>query len=269
MPSEQLPDGRWTHTFSASWLKAFAVCPEQARRRYLKLTPYKATDYTALGSAVHAGIQTALEAKKNGATTLDVAGMHIAAVQTLDRVQAEEDYEQTKWTSDQLHELIRQHLATFQNEVYPEAAPIAVEHWFDEPLYTDHFRDIRVRGSIDCVDRREGIIDWKTAGSPHKIWEMQRFGTQPTVYCWAWERITGKQQDQMRYVVFVHNKATQTYTVNRTAQHFEWLKFQCLAAARLIEAGLPMWTPNDQGWWCAEKWCAAWHQCKGSTGLTE
>lgn len=266
MPSHQNPDGTWHHLFSATWLETYARCPEQGRQRYYKLNQEGPSDYIALGGAVHAGIEegirTILDADPCEGTNSDTvhhlyARSWDAALGKLFQVEGELGYHGDKWDHGQLVDLIRQHLTTFYDEVYPTLKPVAAEQTFERELHSDPFRTISIRGSIDYIDEDLGVIDWKTAGNPHKPWEKQRFAMQPTVYSW----IAGA--DGMRYVVFVHNKKPQTYEVSRTEQHTEWMRFQALQAARLIESGLPVWTPNDQGWWCSAKWCPAWDNCKG------
>lgn len=263
MPSHQSPEGRWHHTFSASWLKDFATCPEKARRRYFGITPNKVTEYTALGSAVHAGIEFRLNGLLGGWETT-LAGARVAAQEKLDQLWADPTYEPQKMNNDEQARLVNQHLGTFDRETLPHLKPLVAEEQFDLELYSDAFRTINIRGAIDCVDRNLGVIDWKTAGNPHKAWEKQRYEVQPTVYTWAWNKLQGTHVDHMRYVVFIHDKGVQEYTVSRGPEHVEWLKYQAIAAARQVESGLPVWTMNDSGWWCAAKWCPAYNACKGS-----
>lgn len=263
MPSHQSPDGSWHHTFSASWLKEFATCPEKARRRYFGVTPNKVTEYTSVGSAVHAGIEYRLDALINDSSA-DRNGMHDIAQAKLKDLWSDPTYAPAKMDEQEQWRLVSQHLDTFAEQTLPHMRPLVVEEKFDLKLYADAFRTINIRGAIDCVDRNLGVIDWKTAGSAHRAWEKQRYEIQPTVYTWAWNKLQGTHVNQMRYVVFIHDKGIQEYTVTRDPQHVDWMSFQALAAARQIESGLPVWTMNDSGWWCAEKWCAAWDQCKGN-----
>lgn len=263
MPSHQAPDGRWHHTFSASWLKDFATCPEKARRRYFGITPNKVTEYTALGSAVHAGIEYRLEGMIQGIQR-NLAGMQAAARSTLERLWDDPFYEAKTMNEQEQARLVFQHLNTFVEQTMPHLHPLVAEEQFELELYHDAFRVINIRGAIDCVDRNLGVIDWKTAKSPHKQWEKQRYEVQPTVYTWAWNKLQGTHVDHMRYVVFLHDRGVQEYTVSRTAEHVDWMAFQALAAARQVESGLPVWTMNDSGWWCAAKWCPAYDACKGA-----
>lgn len=256
MPSIQLPDGRYQHTFSASWISNFAQCPEQARQRYYKLTPYKASDYTALGSALHKAFEVTLQAKIDG-DSLSHADAFDVALKTAEQIIAEPGFEFKKWTPESLETQILQHLQTFFNEIVPIAQPLAVEKPFDLPLYEDSMRMIHIRGFIDYIDAELGVVDWKTSGQHYKQWEKERYEKQPTVYAWA------ENTDAMRYVVFVHGKSPQTFEVKRNDGHIEWFKRQSLAAARLIEANLSIWPMVDSGWHCSPKWCDAWATCRG------
>jgi PD-(D/E)XK nuclease superfamily protein len=256
MPSTQLPDGRWEHTFSASWLTNFATCPEQARQRYLKLTPFTANDYTALGNGMHRAFEVSLQARIDGREITQEEAC-AAALAKFEEIAAEPGFEYKKWTHDSAITQMYQHIETFWAEIMPIAQPLAVEKEFNLPLLNDTFRSINLRGFIDCVDAELGVIDWKSAGSPYKQWEKERYEKQPTVYAWA------ENTDAMRYVVFVHGKAPQTFVVPRNDGHIEWLKRQALAAARLIEANISVWPMVDSGWHCSPKWCNAWATCRG------
>jgi hypothetical protein len=256
MPSIQQPDGTWAHTFSASWLSGFATCPEQARQRYFKLTPYTASDYTALGNSMHRAFEATLQAKIDGLEpTLD--GARKAALEKFDSIEAEPGFEYKKWNRESALVQLDKHIVTFWDEVLPITKPVAVEKAFDLPLYDDPMRSIRLRGFIDYIDAELGVIDWKSAGSPYKPWEKERYEKQPTVYAWA------ENTDAMRYVVFVHGKSPQTFVVQRNDGHIEWLKRQALAAARLIESNLSVWPMVDTSWVCSPKWCDAWATCRG------
>lgn len=258
MPSHQAPDGRWHHTFSASWLKDYATCPEKARRRYFGITAQQSNTSTALGSAVHAGIESLLRDRIDGTENDPL----IAAVRKFEQVEAEPGFIGDPSMDAEKH--VVAHLKTFREQTLPHLQPLDVEAQFDLPIYSDAFREIRLRGAIDCVDRNLGIIDWKTAKNPHKVWEKERYEVQPTVYVWAWNKLQGTHHDQMRYVVFVHNKGVQEYTVKLKEGATDWLAFKCLSAARHVESGLPVWALNDSGWWCAPKWCSAYDACKGA-----
>jgi hypothetical protein len=263
VPSHQSPDGRWHHTFSASWLKDYATCPEKARRRYFNITAWHANSYTALGSAVHAGIEAALEPLVNGEVDpLGSAPAFGALVTSLKTAANEPGYTGSMEYAEML-DLANVALEKFFDHTFPHMQPLVVEEKFDLPFYEDAFRSIRLRGAIDCVDRNLGIIDWKTAGSPHKVWEKERYEVQPTVYVWAWNKMHATNIDHMRYVVFVHNKGVQEYTVAPKEGAVDWLAFKALGAARHVESGLPVWATNDSGWWCSAKWCAAYEDCKG------
>ena len=256
MPSIQLPDGRYQHTFSASWISNFAQCPEQARQRYYKISPYSASDYTALGSALHKAFEVSLQERIDGREPL-IEDSLSAALEVVGLIEDEAGFEYKKWTPESLRTQVSQHLTTFWDEILPIAQPVAVEKPFDLPLYEDPQRTIRIRGFIDYVDAELGVVDWKTSGQHYKVWEKERFEKQPTVYAWA------ENVDAMRYVVFVHGKSPQTFEVKRNPGHIEWFKRQSLAAARLIEANLSIWPMIDTSWACSPRWCNAWATCRG------
>ena len=119
--------------------------------------------------------------------------------------------------------------------------------------------DVELTGTIDCVDEGGFVWDWKTAARSYAAtaWEYQRWAIQPTVYCFATDL------NLFQYGVLVHNGDAEIVTVERDVPHFQFLAHQIDRIVDLIEADLPHWPLNDQGWWCSERWCAAWADCKG------
>lgn len=263
MPSVRNPDGTWVHTFSSSWMSTYAKCPEQARRRYFRLDPEGSSELTALGKAVHLAIEHMINQK---ADRRMLPAYQTFAKEEFVKATQVPGFQWVKYDQAACYTYISQHLTTFVDEILPGLQPVATEVPFDVEAYADVFRTVRFRGFIDYVDELTGITDWKTAGAPHKVWEKEKQDVQSVVYPWAWSILT-KENDlhwrKLRYVVFLHGKGKQEYAIQRTVQHFEWLKHQALQAALLIEANLPHWTMNDSGWWCAEKWCSSWTNCKG------
>lgn len=259
MPSTHNADGTWTHTLSASWMSTYAKCPEQARQRYYRLNPETSSELTALGRACHAAFEAIINQK---ADTRMLPAYQTYAKEQFVKATQTAGFRWVKYTQEACYAYIDQHLITFVNEVLPGLRPIATEKAFDLPVYNDPFREIRFRGFIDYVDE-EGLWDWKTAGQPHKVWEKEKQDLQSVIYPWAYAHLEGKQFEWMDYKVFIHGQHFQTYRLRYNSQKLEWLKFQALQAALLIEANLPHWTMNDQGWWCAPKWCDAWDNCKG------
>jgi hypothetical protein len=202
VPSHQSPEGRWHHTFSASWLKDFATCPEKARRRYFGITANKVTEYTSLGSAVHAGIEYRLKGLIEGYKTA-ANGAHEVAYVKLQELWEDPTYAPEKMDEQEQKRLVFQHLDVFEAQTLPHLKPLVAEEKFDLKLYQDAFRTINIRGAIDCVDKNLGVIDWKTAGSPHKQWEKQRYEVQPTVstICAMWCSSTIRAFRNIRYPV--------------------------------------------------------------------
>lgn len=253
MGSTQLGPGRWEHHFSASGLKDYLTCAEKGRRQYFRLLPDKQTEFTAMGRAVHKGIEKSFVDENP----------HDVAIEAFVEAAKHPNFQYVKYTPAECIDFISHHIINYTRFVKPHLPePVAIEQWFDIPFYEDPFRTIYLRGAIDCVTERD-IIDWKTAGSPHKIWEVDKYALQPAIYIWAWNQLSGQDRDHLRYVVFVNGKGIQDYSITRTPAHVEWVKFQAIQFARMVESGLPYWTMNDQGWYCAEKWCSAWHDCKG------
>lgn len=127
-------------------------------------------------------------------------------------------------------------------------------------------------GTADIIFNNQ-VWDWKSAGSPYRRWEYQRWGRQPDVYTWAAAQsglitpVDGKYE--FLFKVFVRNNAPtdgcQTVQVYRSSNSWDWL-------ADLIDSFVNMsynmgldrqWPLNDQHVLCSPKWCSFFDICKG------
>jgi hypothetical protein len=120
------------------------------------------------------------------------------------------------------------------------------------------------------------IKDWKSSSrGPYQPWEYKRWALQPTVYSWALAQADGYSscKPEFEYVVMFSPtkrapEGVQRFSVERGPEHYEWLKTKCTDIAQLIEVGLDSWPKNDNHALCSEKWCPAWDNCKGKSGIT-
>lgn len=257
---------RWVHQFSQTWLNDLSKCPEMARGS----KPYTYTDSTALGSAVHAGIEDTFEFLHGDG---DGFG-HDAVEHYLDRLQSKDGWEYTKYSVAKVYEKAHQLFQTWYDEVLPDIVlddTPPIEHRFERVLVDTPERLINLTGTIDLVDKHNVVWDWKTAGQEYEVWERQRYAFQPTAYTWAWatedrffQREWLEPPWDFRYCVLLISGGVQYVDVWRTWEHVNWLRQQAVAAATLIEAELAIWPLNDQGWHCSPKWCHKFDECKGA-----
>lgn len=250
-----------THTFRQSQLNTWLMCPEQYRLDQAGELPRQETEATAVGTAVHAAIETVLRGD------CDVDAGHDAAMDAWDTIKPTID----KWIKAS-PELCATHVSncytSWADTIYPGLPEITmVEAKFEVELYRDDYRTINLSGTVDAVDADGCVWDWKTAGRAYEQWEADRFKVQPTCYTFAAHHAWGIDNPEFAYAVMVKRSTPpegQIVRVQRDARHWAWLQKQALSLAFTIEADLPVWQLNDQGWWCSDRWCGAWDRCKGA-----
>lgn len=260
-----------TYVLHQSQLGDFLRCPELFRRKYTGELEDGPTDSTAIGTALHAYAQARIEGR--------------------DQVAAE-DAAYGSWLEESGHPLFRyvkvktattclNHLAhvcaMWERNVLPQLGdPVYVEQKFSLPLLTRDLGDDCIRvvleGTIDFADWH--IKDWKTCSDGRKYtagyggegWKLQRWGIQPTTYCYA-ASVLGDLDDPLTFD-YVGIEKTQPNVhwlqAKRTEADFAWLKRLCWNVVGMLERDLDEWPLNDQSALCSPKWCPAWDTCKGS-----
>ncbi len=252
-------DGRWVHTWvRQSSVKTADMCMQRFRNDIYGLHKEVQKDASALGTACHAACEDALYAKKNG--TEFVANDLFDAFQY--HWEEEELPAIEQWVSykpEETHQIGVQKLTNWWNEVYPELNPVGIEHTFDEILHEDDERVVHLTGTIDLVEK-DRLWDWKFPKRDYsrEAWQYQRWDVQSIAYCFA----TGIPS--FSYAI-MHPKGVGRIDLVRSQRHIDWFREKVLALCRYVEASPPApWVLGDNGWWCSEKWCPSWTQCKGS-----
>jgi len=255
-------------TLRQSWLGQLAMCPERARQDLLGISESTESSNTAIGTAVHYGIEQCLLDQMQTGEPMTMRETQEIAVGEWNRKVPEI----VRWNhkSTEAIEIIAANTEVWWNEVRPGLRPTAVEHEFNLPLVLDHEPEIWLKGTIDCVQEPGmPIIDWKNPGrKPHDAWEKKRWSVQAAAYTWA----IGAEGEspaistfEPREFEFVHLVKG---TVHRTLVDVgpaEWASLVMLArsAGTLITANLPIWPLTMSGWHCSPKWCGAWATCRG------
>ena len=263
-----MEDGRIGHTMRQSELGNYiGMCSEQIRLDRAKPELRRENDAMASGTAVHAGIQHAIDYMMAGGM-LTIADIHGVALDEFARIVALPNFSWVSNTPEACIANIKQALDLFHDHVLPGLHPMGTEIPFRRlVLYEDDQRVIYANGTLDYHDKFRGLFDWKTASSAHRAWEKQRWNIQSIMYPWAMKQIgeiPPDAPDDFTFIIFVNGKkAIQTIKVTRTAQHIEWMRRQALQMALQVEANLATWNLNDNGWWCSKKWCSHFSTCKG------
>jgi len=255
-------------TLRQSWLGQLAMCPERARQDLLGISESTESSNTAIGTAVHYGIEQCLLEQMQTGEPMALRETQEIAVGEWTR----KEPEIVRWNhkTSEAVEIIAANTEAWWNEVRPGLRPTAVEHEFNLPLIVDHEPEIWLKGTIDCVQEPGlPIIDWKNPGrKPSDAWEKKRWSVQAAAYTWAigaeGESPTTSASEPRQFE-FVHLVKG---TVHRTLVDVgpaEWASLVMLArsAGTLIAANLPVWPLTMSGWHCSPKWCGAWATCRG------
>ena len=249
-------------TLRQSWLGQLAMCPERARQDLMGISESTESSNTAIGTAVHYGIeQCLLDQMQTG----DPLPLHDTQEMAMGEWMRKEP-EIVRWNHkpQEATEIILANTEAWWNEVRPGLHPTAVEYEFDLPIApkTDTHPEIWLKGTIDCV-QEPGLptIDWKNPGrKPSDEWQKKRWSVQAAAYTWAMGDGSTPQEFEFVHLVkgVVHRTLIEVGPV-------EWASLVALArsAGTLISANLPVWPLNMTGWHCSPKWCGAWKTCRG------
>jgi hypothetical protein len=270
--------GRAVYKFHQSWLSDTDLCLERARLGLVGGLPPQETDATAVGTAVHLGIETCIEGiLEHGENHLSLADLVEVANEEFDRLSELPHFQWVKRKDAGCRSYIGMALASWYREVLPGLAPVATEVRIPTlELYSDLERVINIGGTVDYVDANVGLVDWKT-GSAHSWagndWQKQRWSVQATLYTFAHYVMGGGDPDNppadlvvpFTFVVMLDNAKVQTVRVDRRPGDWDWLRRKALAVAYQIESGTDRtWPLNDQHALCSPKWCPVWDACKGA-----
>ena len=217
-----------------SWLGSLAMCPERARQDMLGISQSTESSNTAIGTAVHYGIEQCLITKMETGDPLPKSETICASIE--------------EW-------------------VRKEPEIVRWNHKVELPLVVDHKPEIWLQGTIDCVQSfPRPIVDWKNPGrKPSDDWEKKRWSVQAAAYTWAVSAMSDNILTEPLDFEFVYLVKGKVYRTTVNAGPAEWASLVALArsAGSLISANLPVWPLNMTGWHCAPKWCGAWATCRG------
>jgi len=264
-----------TITFHQSWLNDYYLCPERTRRALLAPDENVGSDATALGTAMHSYAEHRL-----GDEPIEVA--MAAAFNALDH-EFSLAHKNVQKSDAQVYDFLPAMCAAFEADILPTIPRGGkIEQKFSVLLGEWNDWQIILEGTIDYVTPGGIIYDWKTAGSPYKKWEKERWGIQPTAY--AIGAVTtglATYPVEWKYAIVIKKPesrpATQLVEFTRTNQHALWLREQIYSIlAQHFDPGDDEqpgdgrglvtdgpWPKNDQHALCSEKWCPFWSTCKG------
>ena len=260
-------DSKHVHTFHQSWLQTFMTCPEQGRLIYRKELPRDATDASARGHAVHAGIEAVLNDCVQPDEALSIAFKAFREEAKLPAFR----YVKHKRESTVLGH-IEGSFASWWDYVYPTlGAAMWIEKRFKFPFYEDDERVIYLSGTADYAERGR-IDDWKTTTNKDKYsesfggdgWEQKRWSIQASAYCAAYFDQYGYLPTFRFVALDVQGREPQLLEVERSGGQILFFREQCVTVAQQLERGNDhRYVINDQHALCSPRWCLNWANCKG------
>ena len=273
-------DGKWHHIWHQSDLKTFEMCPERARKIWAGEVSDPESDAAVLGTACHNAVERLL--LPADPESYDHCYPVERCEESYDLLHDYFEQELTelspaieKWNSygsvDKMRDMGTSKLDAWYEEIYNGLTPMHVELPFKKLLFEDDERVVHMEGRIDLIDSNLGIVDWKFPKRDYTRdkWQYDRWDVQSTVYSWAVDQMKGElkrdfEEHAMTFFV-VHGKSgVSQMRIDRSPQDWEFLKRKVEALSRLVErSDMEVWTLNDAGWWCSEKWAPCWHLCKG------
>ncbi len=248
-----------------SWLGTLAMCPERARQDMLGIAESTESTNTAIGTAVHYGIEQCLTEQMQTGSPLSKTDSIEASLEELTR----KEQEIVRWNHkiEECAKIVELNTAAWWDEVREDIKPIAVEQHFELPLVVDHKPEIWLQGTIDCVQEfPRPIVDWKNPSrKPSDEWEKKRWSVQAAAYTWAVSAMSDNNLSEPLDFEFIHLVKGKVHRTTVNVGPAGWASLVALArsAGTLISADLPVWPLNMVGWHCAPKWCGAWSTCRG------
>lgn len=264
---KKLPKGYLSVSQVAQYLK----CGEAYRRRYVLEQPVKGSVAAAQGKSIHRAAELLHKSMINNAPISSEETVQIYADQhetEMKEVTPTEDDGDIKALKDVGVGMVRKYHnyavngGMDANNVYvPPLKPIAAEKQFKVFLNTLHDDPIPFVGVVD-LEEEDAIADLKTKAKPATQADAEN-SLQLSLYA----HVTGKPLVRLDQLI----KPTKTLPVRYMRTIAVKNKKETLHAVDVvadvavdIAAGRFRRT-NPENWWCSEKWCAYWGDCRGKT----
>lgn len=250
-----LPGGAFSH----SQYEAFKACGRAYEFKYVKQVSSPPSPAMARGTAIHAGVETALLAKKGGQPVSPEAMLAVVS-DAFDKAKeqisewGDEEPGKLKDTSLSLYRVY--HVA-----VLPKITPLEIE----EPFVVK-VGSVTVRGVIDLVDHeKEGpgdpgkivVADLKTSAAKWSQSDVDR-DAQLSLYT----AVKGQINARIDNLVSTKTPAYHRLSTTRGAADHRNLTEDYEETADFIKRGVFPMAPMDS-WKCTPKWCPYWGSCRG------
>lgn len=250
-----LPGGAFSH----SQYEAFKACGKAYEFKYIKNLRSPPSPAMARGTAIHAGVEEALIAKKEGKPT-SLEAMTALVSDAFDKAK-EEIPEWGDEKPDALKDTALSLYRVYHSTALPKINPLEIE----EPFLVK-VGSITVRGIIDLVDHeKEGpgdpgkivIADLKTSASKWSQNDVDK-DTQLSLYT----AVKGQINARIDNLVSTKTPAYHRLNTVRGASDHRNLTEDYEQTVDLIKKGVfPM--ASMDSWKCTPKWCPYWGTCRG------
>ena len=257
-PIHRDEQGRWVHTWvRQSSIKTADMCMERFSHSILGTVSEPNNDGADLGTACHSVAEDAINHMRQG-FDMSLTDCYEALDYYWEILSQDVDNWYSYGDSVSAHMMGRQKIKSWYENVLPMITdPVGVEVDFNKVLIEDDKRVVYLRGTVDLVEPHM-LWDWKfpKADYTRDRWQYDRWDVQSIAYTWA------LGIPNFRFGV-MHNKGWGTMEFTRNESDYEWLRKKVASICQYVETQQGTYLLGDNGWWCSEKWCPAWTQCKG------
>jgi hypothetical protein len=160
---------------------------------------------------------------------------------------------------DRVDSMLAMHIREFVR-ISADVKPAAAEHPMILTLTTDRGPQ-ELWGRIDRLDEDGTITDYKTAKEPWGETQVARAKAQAYIYQAAYRQLFDEPPSKFQFQVFARDSLTiQTFVIpyDREAIN-QYIELDVKPRINSIDADV--FIPNENGWWCSEKFCAYWNHC--------
>lgn len=229
---------------SASKLTCYLQCARRYKFRYeLKIAPPWKASALALGSAVHATIETFHQQRMVGASMVPEAAAALLRVDLAAELSEDIKYKDDETSADLARtgtQLVRMYTAANQNVAVTAA---------EVPFELRITNDVVLRGVFDALLEHGRVRELKTTARDHDAGTLARH-VQVSCYSWAFKALTGRDAIiEVVAMLKLKHPRIETHEVTRSATELSWFVELVVEIANAIETGSfppnPSWACND------------------------
>lgn len=251
--------------YHQSQIQMALKCLKQYNFRYVKGVKKRPSAALTIGTSVDYGNNMNLVQKITSKNDLPLSDVMDATSTKFDELAKDTSFDgecDASKSKDFAMKLIRAH----QEKLAPKIQPIAVQKYF-KLIHKDWEYDLA--GTIDYIEINGVVVDLKTSKDYYALNCISR-AIQPAMYDLAYQAIFKKKSASFRYDVLIKPTKLLPARVQQVSDRVteddrSWLLSTIENVHRALEAGIE--TPAPEGaWWCSQKWCAYYDECKGKRG---